>query len=468
MGADSRHVLLGNGLASYLGRERQELALADGSRVGVIGGGPAGSLFAYFVRRLAETVDLDIVVDIYEPRLFTYGGPAGCNHCGGIVSESLVQLLATEGINLPPTIVQRGIESYVLHTDVGDVRIEAASQEKRIAAVFRGNGPREAQLVEVAGFDRFLLDLASSVGAKVVRKLASAIAWHGGKPQVSTPDGRAGTYDLVAVAAGVNSQTLQMFDGVAPDYVAPRSRRTFICEFDLGEETVRERLGDSMHVFLLEIPRLKFAALIPKGAFVTLCLLGDDVDESLVERFLASPEVARCFPRSVAPRPACHCFPRINIKSAVRPFADRLVWIGDSGASRIYKDGIGAAYRTAKSAAKAAVFNGISARDFEQHYWPECRALIADNAIASVIFGTTTLIQKVRFIRRGVLRMTAEEQEGTDTDRPMSSVLWDVFTGSAPYREILLRTLHPDFLATLAWNLIAGNVSRGKPARAER
>jgi len=273
MSGDSRHVLLGNGLASYFGSERQEVALADGSRVGVIGGGPSGSLFAYFVRRLAEAVDLDIAVDIYEPRPFTHSGPAGCNHCGGVVSESLVQLLATEGINLPPTVVQRGIESYMLHMDVGSVRIGTPSREKRIAAVFRGNGPRESALVDAAGFDRFLLDLASSVGVKVVRKLVSGIGRHEGKLEILTPDGRAGTYDLVAVAVGVNSQTLQIFRDVAPDYAAPGARRTFICEFDLGEATVRECLGDSMHVFLLDIPRLRFAALIPKGAFVTLCLL---------------------------------------------------------------------------------------------------------------------------------------------------------------------------------------------------
>ena len=35
----------------------------------------------------------------------------------------------------------------------------------------------------------------------------------------------------------------------------------------------------------------------------------------------------------------------------------------------------------------------------------------------------------------------------------MSMVLWDMFTGSAPYREILLRTLHPVFLARFLWNV---------------
>jgi len=468
MSGDGSHVLLGNGPASRSGGGEKGLALADGARVGVIGGGPAGSLFAYFVCRLAAAVDLDIAVDIYEPRPFAHSGPAGCNHCGGIVSESLVQLLATEGINLPSTVVQRGIECYVLHTDVGNVRVEAPSQEKRIAAVFRGNGPRESRPVDVAGFDRFLLDLSSSVGATTVRKLVNGIAWHGDRLQVSTPDGWAGTYDLIAVAVGVNSHTLQIFRDVAPDYAAPGALRTFICEFDLGEESVRELLGDSMHVFLLDIPRLEFAALIPKAAVVTLCMIGEDLDEALVDRFLASPDVAGCFPGSVVPRPACHCFPRINIRPAVRPYADRLVWIGDSGVARLYKDGIGSAYRTAKAAAKTAVFNGISARDFEQHFWPECRALIVDNATANVIFGAMTLIQRMRFLRRGVLRMTAKEQGGTDTDRPMSSVLWDVFTGSAPYREILLRTLHPRFPATLAWNVVVGNLApHGKAVRVE-
>jgi len=160
-------------LAGYFaGGEASRLALSDGSRVGVIGGGPAGTFFTHFLLRLAAAVDLDVAVDIYEPRNFAYQGPAGCNHCGGIVSESLVQLLATEGINLPPSIVRRGIESYVLHMDIGNVRIETPLHEKRIAAVFRGNGPRVSEPIGASGsFDGYLLELAASSGAKVVYSL---------------------------------------------------------------------------------------------------------------------------------------------------------------------------------------------------------------------------------------------------------------------------------------------------------
>ena len=34
----------------------------------------------------------------------------------------------------------------------------------------------------------------------------------------------------------------------------------------------------------------------------------------------------------------------------------------------------------------------------------------------------------------------------------MSTVLWDMFTGSATYREIVQRTLHPAFLGRLMWH----------------
>jgi hypothetical protein len=38
----------------------------------------------------------------------------------------------------------------------------------------------------------------------------------------------------------------------------------------------------------------------------------------------------------------------------------------------------------------------------------------------------------------------------------MSEVLWDTFTGSAPYRDIFRRTLMPGFLGNLSWQTAAG------------
>ena len=316
--------------------------LDNGSRVAVIGGGPAGSFFTYFLFEMAERIGMELAVDIYEPRDFAKAGPQGCNMCGGILSESLVQLLATEGIDLPSAVVQRGIDSYVLHMDVGTVRIEPTRREKRIAAVYRGGGPRGVVESRWRSFDGHLLELAKGRGAQVHHECVEGIDRNGGKPRVTTKKGISTGYDLLVGAVGVNTDALKLFEGMGGGYRAPGTTKTYICELFLGERTIKTYIGNAMHMFLLNLPRLEFAALIPKGDYVTVVMLGTGIDNTLVGEFFSTPEVRKCFPSAWSP-PAdfCRCSPAINISAAVKPFADRMVLVGDSGVSRLYKDGIG-------------------------------------------------------------------------------------------------------------------------------
>ncbi len=444
-------------------KESSALKLDDGSRVAVIGGGPAGSFFSYFLMDMAERLGIDVGVDVYESRDFSRSAPLGCNMCGGIVSESLVQTLAAEGISLPPTVVQRGIDSYMLHMDVGSVGIETPLKEMRIGAVYRGSGPRGAEDRRWESFDGHLQDLVLKKGAELVRGRVDEISRKNERFQVKTRKGSPKEYDLLAVAVGINSATLKLFEGLGLDYVPPKATKTFIREYFLGQERVGQVLGSSMHVFLLDIPRLEFAAIIPKGDYVTVCLLGQDIDSSLVQSFMNSPEVKRCLsPEDSSGKGACQCSPYISVEGAVRPFADRIVFIGDCGVTRLYKDGIGAAYRTAKAAATTAVLQGISEADFSKHYWPVCRRIGRDNAIGKLSFMATRQIQRRRFARRALFRMTLTEQQEESRQRRMSMVLWDMFTGSAPYKEVFLRTLHPVFLLRLLWNVAVSVASFGK------
>jgi flavin-dependent dehydrogenase len=431
-----------------------DLQLDDGSRVGVIGGGPAGSFFSIFLLDIAERMGIDIGVDIYEPRDYTIPGPQGCNMCGGIISETLVQNLAAEGINLPPTIVQRGIDSYMLHMDVGSVRIDTPLQESRIGSVYRGPGPRDIKDIKWGSFDGFLQNLAIEKGTNVIAKRVDEILWQDGIPLVSIRNEEPQAYDLVTVAVGVNSASRKLFDNLNFEYETPRTTKTFIQEYYLGEEQIHEILGSSMHVFLLDLPRLEFAAIIPKGDYVSVCLLGEDIDKKLVASFLHSPEVKDCFPPAWDfDARSCNCSPRINISGSSQPYDDRIVFIGDSGVTRLYKDGIGAAYRTAKAAATTAVLQGISAADFKEYYWPACRNIETDNMIGQVMFLITRIIQGQRIARRALLRMTTNEQISTNSNKRMSMVLWDMFTGSAPYKDIFIRTLHPSFIARFVGDL---------------
>lgn len=444
------------------------LELDSGSRVAVMGGGPAGCFFSYFLLDMAQRVDMDIHVDVYEPRDFSRAGPAGCNKCGGIVSELLVQTLATEGINLPRTVVQRGIDSYVLHMDVGSVRIATPLQEKRIGAVYRGPGPQDMQEKRWDSFDGYLQALAVKKGAHLVRKRVDDVSWNDGRPQLKTRDGRPEAYDLLAVAVGVNSPALELFAKLGFGYRPPHTTKTCIREYYLGEEAIAKYVGSSMHVFLLNIPRLKFAAIIPKGDYVTVCLLGKNIDPSLVQSFMDSPEVKACFPSDWRPdQVSCQCWPRLSIRGATRPFADRIVFLGDCGVTRLYKDGIGAAYRTAKAAAGTAIFQGISGADFRRHYWPACQTIGSDNTIGKAMFAVAPQVQKSRVVRRAMLEMSAAEQQKEGGRPRMSMALWDMFTGSAPYRDIFLRGLHPFFVSRFLWKALTSIFPRDRKRRQE-
>jgi flavin-dependent dehydrogenase len=437
--------------------------LTDGSRVAVIGGGPAGSLFSYYILNLAETAGFDLEVDLYEPRDFLSPTPTACNMCGGIISETLVQNLATDGINLPATVNQRGIEAYVLHMDGRRVGIETPLQEKRIGSVYRGTGPRKLDLEKKTwkSFDGHLQQLAIDRGARPIRAKVADVSWHDGLPGLAVKGGETEVYDLVTVAVGINSPALKLFEKSPFHFEPPTTTKTFIREYYLGESVIENRLGNAMHVFLLNIPGLEFAAIIPKLNCATVCLLGDHVDKKVFESFLESPEVKSCMPPDWQLGAfECNCSPRMNVRGTARPFGDRIVFIGDSGVTRLYKDGIGAAYRTAKAAARTAVFAGVSSQDFQRHYWPTCKAIKNDNAIGRLVFAVSDQIQKSRLARSAVSRMVVQEQTNPRLAPRMSSVMWDMFTGSATYREIFLRTLHPAFLARFVASLMASTFGR--------
>jgi len=438
-----------------------DLTLEDGARVAVVGSGPAGSFFSYFLLDMCARAGLSVDVDLYEPRDFTHSAPQGCNMCGGIISESLVQNLAAEGICLPPSVIQRGIDSYVLHTDVGSARIATPLDEMRIGAVHRGAGPRDVKERKWESFDHHLQEMALSKGARLVSKRVDEARWDGDRPSLSARGGTPERYDLVAVAVGVNSSALKVFEALGIGYCRPTVTKTLIREYHLGEACVAETLGSSMHVFLLNIPRLEFAAIIPKGAYVTMCLLGESIDERLVQAFVDAPAVKRCMPPGWRPdERSCQCMPHISVQGVAKPYADRVVFIGDCGVTRLYKDGIGAAYRVAKAAARTAVFQGVSNAAFREHYGPVCRRIAADNRLGKLMFLLTRVVQRVPIARRAIVHQVACEQQKRPSARHMSAILWGMFSGSAPYRDIFLRALDPRFVGQFMRSIGAATLPR--------
>ncbi len=422
-----------------------DLVLEDGAHIAVVGGGPSGSFFTYFALDFAERFGIDINIDIIEAKDFTCAGSPGCNHCGGIISESLIQMLSTEGIVLPSKVIRRGIETYTMHVEQGTTVIETPLREQRIASVFRGFGPKGTTNEEFESFDNYLLEECVKKGANKIHDKVKEVVRTPNGVLLRTKKAFEKEYDLVVSAVGLNRQTYELFRNVCPSFVPPKTTRTYISELYFPTEQIDKYFGNSMHVFLLDLPNIKFGALIPKGQYVTLVLLGADIGPEVVKGFLQSETVMNVLPpgTEVEKIMPCQCFPYINVQGAKSAFDDRVIIIGDTSSSKLYKNGIGAAYLTAKAAAKTAIFEGISASVFRKSYKPVCDDLDGDNRVGKFIFMATTLIQKSSFMKRGVLSMVRAEQKKEGHKRRMSSVLWDTFTGSAPYRDIFRRFIDP-------------------------
>jgi hypothetical protein len=212
--------------------------LGDGARVAVIGGGPAGAFFAHYLLGMAAQAGRRIAVDIYEPRDFKQTGAHGCNGCAGIVSERLVQTMAADGIELPATVVQRNIDSYVVHMDAGSAAITPPRPGTRIAAVHRGAGPRDLHHTGWTGLDAYVLGLA--------------------------------------VTTGVNSAVLKLNSEITPGYQPPQTSKTFIREYFLGAATVDATLGNDN-----QVGRLIFAVVsqLSQRPFARTAILQTILDE---------------------------------------------------------------------------------------------------------------------------------------------------------------------------------------------
>ncbi len=424
----------------------ESIHLDDGSRVAIVGGGPAGSFTAYFLREICDRVGIEVDVDIFEAKDFSKPGPAGCNHCGGIVSESLVQMLASEGIILPDAVVQRGIQAYVLHSGPATVKITPPVNEKRIAAIYRGAGPLAPGGPVRQGLDPHLLRLAERKGAQLINRKVHVIDRDSsGKILLQCGQDRFGPYDFLVGAGGLSEATKAQFEKCLGHPVRHKTTRALIYELYLGEQAVDHFLDHSMHVFLQTFKGLEFAAIIPKGEYATVCLVGDDPGKEMADTFLASQEVTRLLPPDLdIYKRVCACKPLLNLKTLDKPYADRVALVGDSGVTRLYKDGIGAAYRLAKSLAVTAVFQGVSAHDFDNFYWKKCRQIQKDNGYGEIIFNLGEgVIKRVSPLRYGILRTVKNEQQKPGRKRFMSMAMWDTFTGSAPYKDIIKRMLRP-------------------------
>ena len=416
--------------------------LGHNSRIAIIGGGPAGSFFALSALAIAARLNIQLQISIFERKDLSAAGPRGCNMCAGILSRRTMQGLAALGLSIPPEVIRAQIRAYQLHWSGHSVSIEPP-QARQVISVYRAGGPRHSPFDPTAGFAAFLLGCAQARGARILPERVQSVTFDG-LPVVHT-SAREETFDLVVLATGVNA-TPPTLQNLA--YVRPRTEAMAQDELQDQPSPAHAFMDSRVHVFFEQPRGLIFGALIPKGEFANVSLLGRHLQRDSIEQFLAIPEVVAVVgnPRAGL----CGCRPQVVISPARGYYADRFVAVGDACVTRLYKDGIGSAFVTARAAAETALQHGVSAAEFGAHYAPVCRAIASDNRYGRLVFGMVERSKTNALFMRVLGRALMSELSQEPPARVLGRMLWALFTGDSNYKEIFIMMLKPVSIARLA------------------
>ncbi len=419
-----------------------DLQLDEHSRVCIVGGGPAGSFAALHLLGLSEQHHLNLEVVIFEPRDFSRLGPSGCNRCAGVLSSRLWNNLTELGLSIPDAVVQADLHSYNIHLDHTSIHLEHPDPTRRIISVYRGGGPRLAEDIPEASFDHYLLTQAIERGAIHIPHRVREVTWEGGP--VAYTAGERYPASLVVLAIGINGRS-----PMHPQfrYQPPKT------EVMAQDEVFRpvSWISDEVNAYFKLPPGLNFGAIIPKGRYLNISLLGKGFSKNSVNEFVAAQNLTELLEYDPE-NTLCGCNPRIAVTAARQYYGDRWVAVGDAAVTRLYKDGIGSAYQTSKQAMTTAVEQGISHRDFKKHYAPTCRSIDIDNFYGSLLFRLWNITLRSPVTLKAWKGAIKHEMTLPVTQRRHMHILWGMMTGDEPYRKLFYRGVN----LTALWNLGVG------------
>jgi flavin-dependent dehydrogenase len=233
--------------------------------------------------------------------------------------------------------------------------------------------------------------------------------------------------DLVVLATGVNARApLDHAWGYRP----PRTEV-------MAQDEVPLPPGfsdDSVHIYFDYPPGLIFGGLIPKGGYANISLLGHKTPPDAVNDFLEGHGLMELFPSGTPG--LCGCTPRVAVSMASNFYHDRLAAVGDAAVTRLYKDGIGAAFLTAQALARTAIQLGVARADFAAGYRPVCRRINSGNRYGRWLFRLWSSRRHSSFLTRAWQSALQAEASLPPSAHIYTRVLWGMFTGSESYRRL--------------------------------
>ena len=427
--------------------------LNNGSQIAIIGGGPSGSFFAHFASRIAREKGIQVNITIFEGKDFCQKGPRGCNLCSGVISEKLYGRLKDQNIGIPDRCIESVIEGFSLQTQDGHIEIHHPKPLPggKIVTVYRGNGPMYSDQSENISFDKFLLNHAESLGVKVCEEVVKEVILPSNpKERVKLIFGKEGlnkelTVDLVVGAFGLNTGIQEKIKKIGFGYIPPRTVRACQAEIYLGEEEVHKLFKNKIHIFSLGIKPITYATLTPRGRYVTVGLIGKtDLNKAHLHEFLVHPIIRHMFPEGwKMPNKHCICFPKIQTTQARHPFTHRFMILGNAAISRYFKNGIESTFVVSEIAARSIFETGVSENALLRGYYEPVKKLFgSDNFYGRKIFDLNEFITSRRRISFSYLSFLNSNRDLPLVKKQLE-ILWNMFTGSIPYREVFFKACNP-------------------------
>ncbi|MGB3399249.1 MAG: hypothetical protein WBA34_03645 [Candidatus Deferrimicrobiaceae bacterium] len=424
-------------------------SLPNGAAIGVIGAGPAGTFFALHLLECLRESGRSARITLFDRRTFDDSGPSGCNMCAGAIGVEMVRKLERLGLPLEERVIRRIADGYEIHGRNISVNI-VNPKRGTIYTVFRGGGP-VAHGGDRKSFDQFLLDAAIARGAEFVHERVVSMERIPAGFRVGTAEGHVRDFAFLVGAFGVNSVITRK---LATGYVPPRTWHTVQAEVPADNEFIVERLRNRIHIIPAWGKAIRFLAITPKDDFLTVTGIGEyvriaDLEQERVE----NPVLSGLLPPGA--KVLCHCHPKVPVGIGKNPFGERVAIVGDAFISRYLKNGIESSYDTSRILAEGIVRFGISEMALRDHFYRPCtRQFRYDNVWGKALFGIYEGILRKGRLSDAFLKCVttnAAAEKGSQ-----AHILWSVFAGDAPYREIAREAFAPRSLYELSRSVFFG------------
>lgn len=405
-------------------------------------------MFALHLLAMLRERRRSIGITLIDRKTFECAGPSGCNMCAGAIGAVMVEKLEALGLPIDERVIRRIADGYEIHGM--DISVNVVNPDRgSIYTVFRGGGPVVSTGTRKS-FDQYLLDAAVGRGAEFLHERVDRIERIRRGFRVGFSDGNAREFDFLVGAFGVNTE---ISGKLSIPYAPPRTWHTVQAEIPADEETIVRQLRNRIHILPAAGRRIRFLAITPKDDFLTLTGIGEHVRiRDLMKEIGENRALASLLPQGA--RILCHCHPQVPVGVGKHPYADRVAIIGDAFVSRYLKNGIESAHDTARILATAVLDHGVSEAELRAHFYRPCiRRFRYDNEWGKVLFGIYEIVLRKSRFSDAYLKGVGEDEAGMRGTQ--ARILWSVFAGDAPYREIAREAFTPRAVWDLLKNLLA-------------